>query len=118
MKTLCAAGLATLASISSAYATPCKQAMDQAIAKYSPKFQYQTTAITPVGDEQMVEVTAMVYGRNPKADTLSSFYYLVSATCKAPGTAPYSSHLESLELKDDQRGEGGVIVKVVTKQRY
>ena len=109
--TLAACGMAKAQTIS------CKQAMDNAVGKNSPSFTYQTLAITPVGIEQMVEVTALVNGWRPNSDTASGYYYLVSATCKASADAPYSSQIDDLVLYDFP-GEGGVTVKTITKQRF
>ena len=118
MKNLATLLFAILVSANAHAVSSCKDAMDKAISKRIPSFRYQTLNVAPIGSEQMVEVTAMVYGWTPNSDTLSSYYFLVSATCKSTTSNPYTSHLEDLVLVSEMPGEGGVMVKTVTKQRY
>jgi len=90
---------------------PCREAMDSALKKSSPSLSYKTINTVRIGNEGLLEVTAFVYGWTPGSDAASAYYYLVSATCRETRTG--------LMLWDDLApGEGGVVVKTMTKVRY
>ena len=97
---------------------PCKSAMELAVKHHSPAVEFQTVNIMPVGSEPFVEVVALVYGWRPNADALSSFYYLVTATCRLRDSTGLPTRLSDLVVAETMPEEGGVIVKRIVKQRY
>jgi hypothetical protein len=103
----------TLWTVSAHASTACRQAMDTAVKKHAPVIRYESIRQTPIGNEHLVEVIALVYGWSPRSASMSGYYYLVSATCKETGGG-------RLVLADELAdfGEGGVKVKVITKDRY
>ena len=94
----------------------CQQAMDQTIKSWAPEFKYISVTTTAIGDEPLVEATAIVVTWIPRSETNSVYYIQVSATCVLGRNA--STDLNEMKLWTDMPSEGGVKMKVISKRRY
>ena len=102
--------IAALASVSAHAAIPCQKAMEKAIQEPGTKSKVISTSQVSIGDEPLVEVSQVVMRWYPDSESNSSYYYLVTATCR--------KEANGYELYDDMPGEGGVTVKTISKARY